>query len=97
MDWDIKWEATQAHKMTEMTMVQTGLVGRALELGSKWQPAGSPPGWLKHPLLFTKSDACERQMDRQHTAQAHFPSPRPGCVHDVLVASVWVWLKCRHL
>ena len=68
MDWDIKWEATQAHKMTEMTMVQTGLVGRALELGSKWQPAGSPPGWLKHPLLFTKSMGTVCKVGRPWTA-----------------------------
>lgn len=73
MDWDIKWEAIQAHKITEMTMVPTGLVGRALELESKQQPAGSPPVWLTRPLLFTKRDACERQMDCQHASQAHFP------------------------
>lgn len=70
-------------------MVPTGLVGRALELESKQQQLEALQCDLPRPLLFTKRDACERQMDLPTCFQAHF-LPRPGCVHDVLVALVWV-------
>ena len=66
-----------------------------------WQPAGSPPTWLTHILLFYKSDPWLEMMGngrrRANNLQSTAPSPRPGHEHDFLMALVWAWLKCPHL